>query len=111
MEELIKRKRGRPRKNSVPAVVEQKRPRGRPSKIAIEAPIAKAHVISVNAPRKQVKATACLGIEYYSETLKIDRSGNPAVTRKAKYVNGKMVMEMTYDHKKDAAIYKLKELV
>jgi len=119
MEEVIKRKRGRPRKNPIPIVEVPaevtKRPRGRPRKIQIEAPVAEALVVSVNIPRKQVKAPAVsparLGVEHCSEVLKTDRSGNPVITRNAKYVKGKLVMEMIYDYKKDEANYKLKELI
>jgi len=119
MEEVIKRKRGRPRKNPIPVVEAPievtKRPRGRPRKIQIEAPVAEALVVSVNIPRKQVKAPAVspvrLGVEYCSELLKTDRSGNPLITRNAKYINGKLVMDMIYDYKKDEANYKLKELI
>jgi hypothetical protein len=110
MEEVIKRKRGRPRKNSIPVITTSKRPRGRPRKIVVEAPI-----VPVNVPRKQSKAAAAspvrLGVEYCSEVLKTDRNGQPALTRNAKYINGKIVREMTYDYKKDEANYKLKEAV
>lgn len=115
MEEVIKRKRGRPRKNPIPVIEVPKRPRGRPRKIPIETPAAPAFVVSVNIPRKKVKppaaAPVCLGIEHCSEVLKTDRSGNPLITRNAKYVKGKLVMEMIYDYKKDEANYKLKELI
>jgi len=119
MEEVIKRKRGRPRKNPIPVVeapVEvTKRPRGRPRKIPIETPVAEVLVVSVNMPRKKVKPPAavpvCLGIEHCSEALKTDRSGNPLITRNAKYIKGKLVMEMIYDYKKDEVNYKLKELI
>jgi hypothetical protein len=119
MEEVIKRKRGRPRKNPIPVVEVPaevtKRPRGRPRKIQIEVPVAEALVVSVNIPRKQVKAPTVspvrLGVEYCSELLKTDRSGNPLITRNAKYINGKLVMDMIYDYKKDEANYKLKELI
>jgi hypothetical protein len=114
MEEVIKRKRGRPRKNPINVVEVPKRPRGRPRKIPIEGAAALAPVVAVNVPIKQAKVLVAapirLGVENCSEVLKKDRNGNPLITRNAKYVSGKLVMEMIYDYKKDEADYKLKEL-
>lgn len=112
MEEEIKRKRGRPRKVPVPEV--PKRPRGRPRKITAGTPAAQPPVVTVNTPRKQAKvytvAPVRLGVEYCSEALKIGRNGDPAITRNAKYIDGKLVSEMIFDYKKDEANYKFKEL-
>jgi hypothetical protein len=113
----VKRKRGRPRKNPLvePVVsLPLKRPRGRPRKIVAEAPAAApAPVVKVTTRkvRSAARAPINMGVEHFSTVLKMDRSGNPLLTRNAKYIDGKLVREMTYDYKKDEANFNIKELV
>jgi hypothetical protein len=42
-----------------------------------------------------------MGITFLYEVLKLDRNGEPAITRRAKLNKGKLVKEMYYDLVKD----------